>query len=156
MVNELQNYSKDQLLAMLPNNVAPAEPSVWALSAVGVAIASVIAISLLAGLIFLCIRYRKNRYRKQFLKRIQQCSSITEINEQLKLLCFKIYGRPRIASLTSLSWLECLDAHHTEIDWLVFNDRFDLALYGGESTIDDEFKRCAILFARDHKSRWAL
>jgi len=156
MANDLSQYSKDELLAMLPNNIAPAEPSAWALSVVGIIVLSLIVLSLLAALFMAYRHFKRKAYRKQFATAIEQCQSVSAINAQLKLLCFAVYGRDKTASLSGENWLHCLDAHHDGTDWMSFAELLERSLYGGTETDPEAIKRCAIAFALEHKTRWSL
>ena len=84
---------------------------------------SVLLLSVVLGLIYTIINYRKNKYRREALHQIHNFDSTqslfycTQILGVLKSVAISVYGRERVAELSGPSWYEFLDRTSQDKRW---------------------------------------
>lgn len=84
---------------------------------------SVLLLSVVLGLIYIIINYRKNRYRREALHQIHNFDSTqslfycTQILGVLKSVAISVYGRERVAELNGSLWYGFLDRTSADDRW---------------------------------------
>ena len=152
MANDLSKLSKEQLLAMVPADNMPAEPSPWLLSTPGYVLAAALVLGLVIAIALLIRHWRANRYRRAAIKQLATLDDITQINLLLKQVAFVALGRDSAASLSGAPWYELLYQHSGDRFWQHNQPALIAAQYGNNKPDIDlaALKRATEQFISNH------
>lgn len=110
-------------------------------------------------------KYKKNAYRRQAIIEIESLKemdnhsqNIFQINQLLKIIAIKIYGRTKVASLYGKQWFEFLVSTISKREYISTNN-FNIyakALYNNEFQLNEnqykELVAFAILWIKKHST----
>ncbi len=152
MASDLSNLSREELLAMVPADIRPTEPSIWDLSGTGVTVIAVILLIASIALAWGIRHWIQNKYRRDALTRLSRANNTTKINEVLKSTAILAFGRSNIASMAGETWWSFLDKHSNDSYFSEHQQLIEHALYGqGDLNIHD-FKNAASRFIKRHSA----
>ena len=114
------------------------------------------AVFILSGVIVMIVLYMifsnwmKNKYRRDAIIRIEKANTISEINETLKFVALRSYGRKEVANLSSDVWVDFLNSKskanfQKEIFNLVYSEK------EVEKEMFEDFKKDAVWWVKGHK-----
>ncbi|MEI6865920.1 DUF4381 domain-containing protein [Flavicella sp.] len=101
---------------------------------------SIILISILVLLVLQVVKYRKNSYRREVIKKLNNFDRLESFlknnevvnfsNYLLKRTAIQVYGREKVASLYGLEWLNFLDSKSKYTTFYTCVLVFDKSSYG--------------------------
>ena len=102
---------------------------------------TVVSVTLIVSFIIWLIKYIKNKFRRDAIKNINnittQNNPVKEIFVNLKIVAIKSFGRENAAKLSGKEWLIFLNSKAKNIDFLLFEQEINKAIYKDEK-IDKE------------------
>ena len=106
---------------------------------------TVISIILIVSFIIWLKTYIKNKFRRKAVKNISNITSlknpVKEIFINLKIVAIKSFGRKNVAKLSGTEWLLFLNSKAKNIDFLLFEQEINQAIYKDENIDNDKLEQ---------------
>ena len=106
---------------------------------------TVILIILTVSFVFWLKTYIRNKFRREAVKNINNIISlqnpVKEIFVNLKIVAIKSFGRENVAKLSGTEWLIFLNSKAKNIDFLLFEQEINQAIYKDKNIDDDKLEQ---------------
>ena len=93
--------------------------------------------------------WKKNKYKRDAVAEIKNSQTVAEVNEKLKIVAIKSYGRNEVASLSSEAWVDFLNTKSkVKFQKEIFEFVYNKKEIGSE--VFEDFKKDAVRWVKKH------
>ena len=109
----------------------------------------VVLIVIVVSFVLWLNKYNKNKFRREAIRNIQNIldtnNPVKEIFVNLKIVAIKSFGRKNVANLFGKEWLVFLNSKAKNIDFLLYEQEINQAIYKDKNIDNDKLKQLITL-----------